>query len=234
MITPRKPKPRSATQIHRAHENAQFRTEIQSLVSDLDQASERVHSFASLHEHYQLRRRRLYDIIHVFLALGCVSRQGIDGLMWHGRRRIFTELRAEKNRLGIDNYSIRLSMLFPCEVSRDLRSLTSALLLLFAALKTEPLDLRKVSGFFSRETDGYRSTLCKLYQIALILGALGITEKGDNVCEIKLLSPFTQLLRDDAEENPLAITNLLNRPSRPLIEARVQEFHGINPAAPPS
>jgi hypothetical protein len=199
------------------------------MVSDLDRDPGRIHSFTGLHQRYQLRRRRVYDVINVFLGLGCSSRQGIDGLIWHGRPRVFSELRAEKARLGVDNFAIPLSTLFPSDVAADLTTLTRGLVLLFTALQTETIDLRKVSAFFSRGTGGYKSTLCKLYQIAMILSALGITEKGENACEITLLSPFTQLLRKDAEENPLAITNLLNRPfdAHALIEARIQEFYGI-------
>jgi hypothetical protein len=202
------------------------------MVGDLDRDPERLHSLAHIQQKYQLRRRRLYDVINVLIGLGCASRQGIDGLLWYGRQRIVTELRAGKARLGVDNYAIPLSTLFPCEEPADLITLTSALLLLFVAMKTDTLDLRKVSAFCSRGTGGYKSTLCKLYQIALILSALGITEKRDLPCEITLLSPFTQLLRDDADENPLAIANLLNRPfdAHALIEARVQEFHGVKPS----
>jgi hypothetical protein len=103
--------------------------------------------------------------------------------------------------------------------------LTVSFLLLFAAIRVEVLDLRKVSAFFSRDIGRYKTTLCKLYQIALILGALDVTERHCNVCEIKLLAPYTQLRSDQGEANPLSIPNLLNRPEEgKSVENRRAEF----------
>jgi hypothetical protein len=217
---------RSAARAQRAHENAKFRTAIQTIVSDLDHDPVRRHEMALIYQKYQVKRRRLYDIVNVFLALGCATRVGIDELVWHGRSRIFTELREEKNRLGIDNGHNSLSKLFPSETCVGLTSLTRSFLLLFGALRLEILDLRNVSAFFSRNTGRYKSTLCKLYQIALILGALGIAERTENACEVKILPPFTGLLVSEDEGNPLAIAKLLNRPIERMVSAeeRRKEF----------
>jgi hypothetical protein len=210
----------------RAQENARFRTTIQTIVADLDGDPSRAHEMPHLYQKYQIKRRRFYDVINVFLALGCATRGGFEELVWHGRSRIFTELREAKARLGIDNYALPLSQIFPPESCVSITSLTSGFLLLFAAVQTETLDLRKVSAFFARETDRYKSTLCKMYQIALILGALGITERTENQCEVRLLPPFTQLLTNRDRGHPLAIENLLNRrvDMTPMIQARLQEL----------
>jgi hypothetical protein len=198
------------------------------MVADLDRDPVRVHDIAQIHQKYQIKRRRFYDVINVFLALGCATRAGIDELEWHGRSRIFKELRAEKARLTVDDYTIPLSRLFPSDASIGLTVLTTSFLLLFSALRIEILDLRKVSAFFSRENGRYKSTLCKLYQIALILGALGLTERTENPCEVKILPPFTQTLICPNSDNPLAIANLLNHPMdvTVLIQARIQEQNG--------
>jgi hypothetical protein len=75
------------------------------------------------------------------------------------------------------------------------------------------LDLREVSAFFSRDTGRCKSTLCKLYQIARILGALGIIQRTENVCEVKVMPPFRSALVALSEvADPLAIESLLNRP----------------------
>jgi hypothetical protein len=199
------------------------------MVADLDRDPHRTHEIPRIYQKYQVKRRRLYDIVNVFLALGCATRIGADELIWHGRSGIFTELRDEKTRLGIDNDELSLVRLFPADNCVGLTSLTSSFLLLFAAVRMDTLDLRKVSAFFSRNTGRYKSTLCKLYQIALILGALGITERTENPCEVKILPPFTRLLLNDDEENPLSIARLLNRPISPKmrLEGRLQEFHGF-------
>jgi hypothetical protein len=88
------------------------------------------------------------------------------------------------------------------------------------------LDLRKASSFFSRGAGRYKTTLSKLYQITLILGALGVTERHCNVCEVRILAPFTQLLCDEKDARPLSIPSLLNHRSenRRFIEESRAEF----------
>jgi hypothetical protein len=223
-IKPRHP----SIQAQRAQENTKFRKAIQSMVAELDQDPNRLHEIPQIYQQYQVKRRRLYDIINVFIALGCATRSGFDQLLWQGRSRILATLREEKMRIGIDNNRVSLSRLFEPDNCVGLTSLTTSFLLLFAAVRMETLDLRKVSAFFSRHTGRYKSTLCKLYQISLILGALGITERTDKICEVKLLSPFTQLLVSEEEGNPLSIVNLLNRPKDGTIplKARLEEFDG--------
>jgi hypothetical protein len=198
------------------------------MVTELDQDPNRLHEIPHIYQQYQVKRRRLYDILNVFIALGCATRSGIDELTWHGRSRIFATLRDEKVRIGINNDRMSLSRLFPTDNCVSLTSLTSSFLLLFAAVRMETLDLRKVSAFFSRNTGRYKSTLCKLYQISLILGALGITERTDKICGVKLLPPFTQLLVSEDDDNPLSIVNLLNRPQNGavLLQTRLEEFDG--------
>jgi hypothetical protein len=210
-------------------DNVRFRKTIQTMVADLDRDPIRVHDISQIHQKYQIKRRRFYDVINIFLALGCATRAGIDELEWHGRSRIFPELRALKARLAVDDYTIPLSRLFPSDGSVSVKSLTRSFLLLFAALRVEVLDLRKVSAFFSRGSGNYKSTLCKLYQVALILGALGITERTESPCEVRILPPFTQALITPENDNPWAIANLLNRPAdvTVLLQARMQELHGI-------
>jgi hypothetical protein len=220
---------RSAARAQRAEENARFRTTIQTMVADLDRVPNRAHEIPSIYQKYQVKRRRLYDVVNVFLALGCATRGGVDELVWHGRSRIFAELREEKARLGIENYAIPLSQIFQPDSGLSLTWLTSAFLLLFSAVQVEILDLRKVSAFFSKESGRYKSTLCKLYQIALILGALGITERTENPCEVKILEPFAQLLLGNDRGNPLSIAKLLNRPkdATVMIQARLEELNRI-------
>jgi hypothetical protein len=210
-------------------DNVRFRKTIQTMVADLDRDPIRVHDISRIHLRYQVKRRRFYDVINIFLSLGCATRAGIDEIEWHGRSRIFTELRAVKARLAVDDYTIPLSRLFPSDGSTGVKSLTRSFLLLFAALRVEVLDLRKVSAFFSRGNGNYKSTLCKLYQIALILGALGITERTESPCEVKILPPFTQILITPGNDNPWSIAHLVNRPIdvTVLIQARMQELHGI-------
>jgi len=213
-------------------QNTRFRAAILAVVNDLDRNASRAASIPQICRRHQIKRRRLYDVINVFTAIGCASRGVMDDLVWHGRDRISSELQRARDSLGVTNPTISLASMFPVDNCVSLSTLTTSFLLLFTAIQVDILDLRRVSSFFSRETARYKTTLCKLYQITLILNSLSITERTDNVCEIRLLAPYTDLLKYEADPNPLAITNLLNRPGRQCaIEQRRQEFESC--AVPP-
>jgi hypothetical protein len=225
---PRDPTPRERSP---KAQSTKFREVIVAAANDLDRNSSRAYSIPQICRRHQIKRRRLYDVINVFTAIGCASRGGWDDLVWHGRDRIFPELERMKDLFGIDNDSISLTALFPVNNSVSLTSLTVSFLLLFPAIQVDILDLRRVSSFFSRDTPRYKTTLCKLYQIALILSAMKITERTDNACEIRLLPPFTAILKRQEDPNPLAITNLLNRRPRDYRmerRRREYEFHGAS------
>jgi hypothetical protein len=206
--------------------NTKFRTAVQAIVTELEQHPGQSRSIPQLHRRHQIKQRRLCDVINVFTAIGCASRAGVDEIAWNGRNHIFNKLLQHKRSLHIENYATPLASLFPPESSVGLTSLTLAFLMLFPAIRVEIIDLRQASAFFSRDTTKYKTTLCKLYQITLILGALGVTGRTENVCEIKILPPINQLLRDEEVENPMAIERLLNRPitNGHEIEARRAEF----------
>jgi hypothetical protein len=137
---------------------------------------------------------------------------------------ILPRLLHEKQTGRINNYQLSLSKLFPRDKCVGLASLTMAFLMLFPAIGTEVLNLHDVSAFFSRDTRRYKITLCKLYQITRILCALKVTERTSNTCEVQIRAPFTLLLEDMT--NPMAIENLLNRPSTGAeFRQRREEFH---------
>jgi hypothetical protein len=212
--------------IHLKPQHTQLRSAIQKIMNDLDNDPNRMHSIPQIYRKHQVKRRPLCDIINVFTAIGCATRSGVDELVWHGRDQIFPELLRARNSLNVQGSQTSLSSMFPIDNSVGLSSLTTSFILMFTAMQVDVLDLRIVSSFFSRSTSRYKTTLCKLYQVALILNVLDITGRTENVCEIRLLPPFTRLLTND-DDNPLALRNLLNRPT-PMdgnIEARRKEYH---------
>jgi hypothetical protein len=196
----------------RIRPNSKFDHAIHAIITDFDQDPQRSYTISQLHQRYQIKRRRLYDVINVFSAIGCVTRHGAQEIVWHGRDRIFPEMLKYKQTSGLANGSLTLAALFPSSPAIGLPALTVSFLLLFPALQVNVIDLRKASAFFSRDGGKYKTILCKLYQIALILGALNITERSSNVCEIRILPPLLDLLQDVPSFSPFAIPNLLNRP----------------------
>jgi hypothetical protein len=116
--------------------------------------------------------------------------------------------------MKILNLEIPLSVLFPQDNCVSFTTLTMALLMMFPAIGTDRLNLKDVSAFFSRDTQRYKTTICKLYQIKLILCGLGILQKTETTSEVKIIQPYTELLMDDTfNDNPMSLGRLLNRPS---------------------
>jgi hypothetical protein len=165
-------------------------------------------------------------VVNVFTAIGCSEKNSSDEITWQGRAECLPHLRYESRRAEIHNSEKSLSELFPTENCPGLASITISLILLFAAMRVEVIDLREASCWFSRNSARYRTTLCKLYQIAVILSAVGIIRKTANVCEVRMQPPFTQLLNEEHETNPLSVEKLLNRPisSGDAMETRKEEY----------
>jgi hypothetical protein len=206
-----------------------FAAVIRNIVAELESSEAKIHSIPNLYHRHQMKRRRLYDVTNVFTAIGCATRGGTDDIQWEGVSRILPRLLEEKQKLQITNCGVRLSDLFPPDNCVGLTSLTISFIMLFPALSTDVLNLRDASTFFSRDTPRYKTTLSKLYQITLILGALDLTQRTENPTEIRLKPPYTEILSVKAMDNPLAIEKLLNGPSKweDTLEARRAEFRTI-------
>jgi hypothetical protein len=217
---------------HHSHQSSQtikFSNAIRLVSRDLEADSQKLHSIPALYRKYEIKQRRLYDVINVWAAIGCAAREGFEDLRWLGRDKIAAALLTAKEQFGIDNPRNSLAALFSTENCVGLAPLTTRLLMLYAALQVDVLDLRQVSSFFSRGTQRYKTTLCKLYQIGVILEAMGVTSKTENACEIQLMAPFNTALRECDEKNPMAIANLLNRGNQNAseIEVRRREYYAI-------
>jgi hypothetical protein len=202
---------------------------IRNIVAELESSEAKIHSIPNLYHRHQMKRRRLYDVTNVFTAIGCAVRSGTDDIEWQGVSKILPHLLEAKQERQIINCEVRLSDLFPPDNCVGLISLTTSFIMLFPALSTDVLNMRDASTFFSRDTPRYKTTLSKLYQITLILGALEMTQRTENPTEIRLKPPYTQLLSVEGMDNPLAIEKLLNGPSRwqEALEARREEFRTI-------
>jgi hypothetical protein len=214
--------------------NPQFRTAIERLVTDLDTRPNEQRPIPELYTVHQIKRRRLYDIVNVFTAIGCVTRSGPDTLIWNGRHRILPQLLLLKAESGLTDLTKSVTTLFPTDNCVGLCSLTTAFLLLFPALNVTVLDLRNVTAFFARRTPRYKTTLSKMYQIALILASIDVIERKTAVGQVQLREPYTKLV-EETDEHPLAITSLLNPTVQreEAIQSRRSEFEREAAAAAP-
>jgi hypothetical protein len=200
---------------------------VQALVVDLQNCAQRTQTMAELHQKFQVKRRRLYDVTNILIVLGAAGRPSAEEITWIGEDRILPCLFKQKQMMNIMNLDIPFSVLFPQSNCVSFTTLTMAILMMFPALGTERLNLRDISAFFSRDVQRYKTTICKLYQITLILSALGIMQRTENPCEVKLIPPYNDLLTDDSlSKNPMSLPRLLSRPSWPtdLMNGRRAEF----------
>jgi hypothetical protein len=206
-----------------------FTSTIRAIIAELEQRPNSLHSIQFLYQHHQIKRRRLYDVTNILTTIGCASRSGPDFIEWHGVGGVLPWLLREKRDCDISNYRLSLATLFPLANGVGLASLTKSLLLIFPAIGQDVLNLRNVSAFFSRDIQRYKTTLCKLYQITLILGALDITGRTENPCEVRMKPPFTRVLEEDPKQSPLTIASLLNgpNPNEEALEARRVEFRKV-------
>jgi hypothetical protein len=210
-------------------DRTRFASAIRAIVNELDNDPCKQHSIQQIHRRHRMRRRRLHDIINIFSAIGCATKTSTTHIDWDGTSQILPRLLDAKQRGNVMNFRISLSTLFPPNDCIKLASLTRALLLMFPALGTEIVNLKQLSAFFSRNRVRFKTTLCKLYQITLILGALEIIERTTNPCEVRIKPPFTKLLIDDRQGSPFAIQNLLIQPNdfQQAIDQRKIEFISV-------
>jgi hypothetical protein len=196
----------------------------------------------ALSRRYTIKPRRLYDVINVFIAVGSCHRSGIDGFTWLGLSQSLIRLRELRDLRGIDNPNRSLFDLFPINSCVGIANLTIAFMLLFYGLRTDHLDVRIVATIFSRGTNRFRSTLCKLYQIAFVLSAAGIVTRTTTPCDVRLIGQwldFTVVPPENHDESgPASLVILLNHkgPEAQFVHKRRKQmteiFNANQPAKP--
>jgi hypothetical protein len=214
------------------HERGPFDQTIQAVVSRLERTLSRTHAIVDIERSFKIKRRRIYDLMNVFFAIGCAERSGHDAITWLGMAGIVPCFLKEKKAMMIHNYDLCLTQLFPETDCVSLLSLTRALVLFFPAIGMRILDIRDISAFFSRDGKRYRNTLCKLHQITMILGAMGVIERTGFACEVRIAEQYMDLFEEKSpteDKRMITIWQLLNRPisSGTDVTHRRNEFREI-------
>ena len=163
--------------------NDELKASIQMLIKELE-SRQGEQSISSPSQALGIKRRRLYDIINVFESIGCCRKCALDSIIWIGKSNIKKAFEHVVKCRKVDDISVSISDIFPVHQCVGIQNLTTSFILLFFALRTDKLDLRFTAQFFSRNTSRYKTTLCKLYQVAYILAALDLTSKTSHVCEV--------------------------------------------------
>ena len=194
-----------------------LKTSIIQLVREFETNPENSKAITLLSTRFNIKRRRLYDVINVFSSIGCCQKSSLDQIFWKGTDKILPELTRLRIEKKIDDPNKTLADLFPLNSCIGISNLTICFLLMFYALKSNKVDIRFVGQFLSRETGRYKTTLCKLYQISYILSTIGVTTRSEQVCEVIMNPPFISEVdiykgEPPPKQNFMDIESLLNRP----------------------
>ncbi|OHS97680.1 hypothetical protein TRFO_36080 [Tritrichomonas foetus] len=191
--------------------NDELKASIQLLIRQLE-SRQGEQSISAPSQALGIKRRRLYDVINVFESIGCCRKCALDSVIWIGKENIAKAFDFIAKSRKVDDLSKSISDIFPVHQCVGIQNLTTSFILLFFALRTDRLDLRFTAQFFSRNTSRYKTTLCKLYQVAYILAALDLTSKTSHVCEVVIRPDIFGVKTLDLPSNSSAVSikSLLN------------------------
>lgn len=172
---------------------------------------------------FGISRRRLYDIVNVFESIGCCKKRRCDSIFWIGQSNIKNQFENLIQQRNLDNLSLSLEELFPAEKCIGVSNMTSSLILLFYALKTDKLDLRDVAFFFARQSPRYKTTLNKLYQIVHIMSSIELMKKTQQLGEVIISTGYFSyevISENDYQKvDPGSIKSFLNTDKSKIIRA---------------
>ena len=189
-----------------------FRMNIQSFVNYAEAHKFKVYEILFICKKFGFQRRRFYDLINVLEAIGCCKKTNINCISWIGISNIKNTLHEMKENVE------KSSNLLPKENLIAISSLTVSFIMQFYANKTETLEIKKIGTFLSSYNGRYKTTVCKLYQVAYILESIGVINKNCMVQGgVSLAKKYYYLEKSNPSTlDPyefFSISSLLNRPS---------------------
>lgn len=193
--------------------SSDYRHSLESIVKDLAQCVGQRVEIDPLYIKYQLKRRRLYDVINILAAIGCCERTGMDSIIWIGTDGARIKLLQLRETHKIDDHQKSMCDIFSPDYCISLPTLTVAFIMLFPAMNVTEIDLRLASAFLSRDVARHKTTLCKLYQIVLILEIIGVLEKAGQACVVGISKTIFSQPQKSRSVDPiqtLSIEYLLN------------------------
>jgi hypothetical protein len=119
-----------------------------------------------------------------------------------------------QRRAGVASPNAKLNGIIGTKALASIAKLTVGFLLCFFALRIQRLCIKKTSRVLTRGGQRWKSTLCKLYQVAHILEAAGILERCDTDGEVSLINRYFVPIEIQVAENgvsPFGLDSILNR-----------------------
>ena len=191
-----------------------FRTSMQMLKETCVNDPKITYKTFNLSVKLGFHRRRFYDVVNVLEAAGCCKKVDSETISWKGMENIRNNMLHLALANGAFSKNSSLAEIIPAEFCISISKVTEYYLLCFLALQTQYLDLKDICKYLSRNTERYKTTLCKLYQITHILESAGIVSKTEKISQVKLNDEFFIQVQFSLNENvtPLSLTHLLSRP----------------------
>lgn len=190
-----------------------FKTSIVEFVKYAENEPCQIYLLSTLCTTFNFQRRRFYDVMNVFEAIGCCQKISVDSVMWMGFSNIRNSLMKLAINSGVFDVNKKIDDIIPNESCISIIKLTQHFVLLFLALNTNRVEIKQAALFLSRVNNRLKTTLCKLYQIAHILETSGIIEKSVVPGEVKIKDQFfIEITQDSCQgAGSLSIESLLNK-----------------------
>jgi hypothetical protein len=219
-----------------SREKGSFRASVIAFVSQAEAQGLPSNAFTitQLVDDFSLQRRRIYDVLNVFEAIGCTKKSSSDTFTWLGLNNIRPTMDLLQESSGAASADMPMVRIIPTEVSISMGQLTISFLLCFLSLHVTVLDIKEVGYFISRDNNRFKRTLCKLYQIIQILETIGIVKRGEKCGEISIEDRFFHIVpihfHTPDDLCAFSLASLLNRPvqdSERILRQRRLDF-GVN------
>ncbi|EAY11215.1 hypothetical protein TVAG_127220 [Trichomonas vaginalis G3] len=153
-------------------------------------------------------KRRFYDAINILDAIGCCTRMDNDTFLWNGLSNVNTFIQHLVEQNSVYSEKQELAKILPEQDVINLKIMTQQFILCFIALQYQQLNIKEVSNYFSRNSDHFKTIVCKLYQITHVLTSIGIIDKTKKSGEYKISD---NLIFPMTDTYPFSIPALLKR-----------------------
>ena len=187
-------------------------------------STNRVYNVTEMSLTFGQQRRRFYDLASMMEALGICSKVQNDSFIWRGFENSKSVIYEKARERGVFDPNKSLEDIIPNVGCISIPKLCEDFILCFLALETQTLNIISLTHFFSRNNSRYKTTRCKLYQVASILEMMGIIRKSNIASQFTLnISFFASASLDMSKKylNPSSFESLLNRANPSMINPAI-------------
>lgn len=178
-----------------------FRSSLQKIVDFLQAHSGEAIDLDKLSNQFKIQRRRLSDVVTILSSISFCSlteRKYVTYLGLSIVKSWYTQHKIEKK---FRDESKDLLQYFDGDCTVTLNWLTVAFIDIFGILESQQLDLHGAAAFLSRNIKNFKTVLCKLYIISMVLDIIGFLEKESGRHVVRLTKEGNNVL--DISSSPM-------------------------------